>query len=57
MHHLIWDMDPALLVLGPIEIRWYWLFFALGFFLGFLIMAQFYRREQRSKTCLSYACT
>ena len=56
MHHLIWDMDPALLVLGPIEIRWYGLFFALGFFLGFLIMAQFYRREQRELENLSELC-
>jgi phosphatidylglycerol:prolipoprotein diacylglycerol transferase len=56
MHHLIWDMGPAVLVLGPIEIRWYGLFFALGFFLGFLIMAQFYRREQRELENLSELC-
>jgi phosphatidylglycerol---prolipoprotein diacylglyceryl transferase len=56
MHHLISDMDPAVLVLGPIEIRWYGLFFALGFFLGFLIMAQFYRSEQRQLENLSELC-
>lgn len=56
MHHLVWNMDPAVLVLGPIEIRWYGLFFALGFFLGFLIMAQFYRREQRELENLSELC-
>jgi phosphatidylglycerol---prolipoprotein diacylglyceryl transferase len=56
MHHLVWDMDPAVLVLGPIEIRWYGLFFALGFFLGFLIMAQFYRREERPLENLSELC-
>jgi phosphatidylglycerol---prolipoprotein diacylglyceryl transferase len=56
MHHLIWDMDPAVLVLGPIEIRWYGLFFALGFLLGFLIMAQFYRRERRDLENLSELC-
>lgn len=56
MHHLIWDMDPAVLVLVPIEIRWYGLFFALGFFLGFLIMAQFYRSEQRQLENLSELC-
>jgi phosphatidylglycerol---prolipoprotein diacylglyceryl transferase len=56
MHHLIWDRDPAVLVLGPIEIRWYGLFFALGFFLGFLIIAQFYRSEQRQRENLPELC-
>jgi phosphatidylglycerol---prolipoprotein diacylglyceryl transferase len=47
MRQLIWNLDPVILALGPIEVRWYGLFFALGFFLGFQIMAQFYRREER----------
>ena len=53
MRHLIWNVDPAIFILGPIEIRWYGLFFALGFFIGFQIMAQFYRREQRELENLS----
>jgi len=56
MHHLVWNMDPAILILGPIEVRWYGFFFALGFFLGFLIMAQFYRREERPLENLSELC-
>jgi phosphatidylglycerol:prolipoprotein diacylglycerol transferase len=56
MRHLIWHVDPAIFVLGPIEIRWYGLFFALGFLLGFQIMAQFYRREQRELENLSELC-
>ena len=56
MHHPIWNMDPAILVLGPIEIRWYGLFFALGFFLGFKIMDQFYRKENRERENLSVLC-
>jgi hypothetical protein len=32
MQHLAWNVDPAIFVLGPIEIRWYGLFFALAFF-------------------------
>jgi len=47
MRHLFLNVDPAIFILGPIEVRWYGLFFALGFFLGFQIMAQFYRREER----------
>ncbi|MCT4641973.1 MAG: prolipoprotein diacylglyceryl transferase [Bacteriovoracaceae bacterium] len=32
---MIWDIDPVLLKLGPIEIRYYGLFFALGFLVAF----------------------
>lgn len=46
-------MDPAIFRLGPFELRWYGLFFALGFFLGFQIMAQIYRREERDIGALS----
>ena len=56
MHHLIWNVDPAIFILGPIEVRWYGVFFALGFLLGFQIMAQFYRREQRGLENLSELC-
>jgi prolipoprotein diacylglyceryl transferase len=56
MRHLIWNVDPAIFVLGPFEVRWYGLFFALGFFLGFQIMTQFYRREQRDLENLSELC-
>jgi len=53
MRHWVWNMDPAVFRLGPLEVRWYGLFFALGFFLGFQIMAQIYRREQRQIENLS----
>ena len=56
MRHFIWNVDPAIFILGPIEIRWYGLFFALGFLLGFQIMMQFYRREQRELENLSELC-
>jgi phosphatidylglycerol---prolipoprotein diacylglyceryl transferase len=53
MQHWVWDIDPAILRLGPFEVHWYGLFFALGFFLGFQIMAQIYRREERDLNNLS----
>ena len=53
MQHWVWNLDPAIVRLGPFEVRWYGLFFALGFFLGFQIMAQIYRREGRDPRSLS----
>ena len=53
MRHWVWNMDPALFRPGPFEVRWYGLFFALGFFLGLQIMTQIYRREQRDLGHLS----
>jgi phosphatidylglycerol---prolipoprotein diacylglyceryl transferase len=47
MNHLVWDVDPEIFRLGPFRLRWYGLFFVLGFVLGYEIMAQFYRRERR----------
>jgi phosphatidylglycerol---prolipoprotein diacylglyceryl transferase len=47
MHHPVWNLDPTIFSLGPFQLRWYGVFFALGFFLGYEIMAQFYRSEGR----------
>lgn len=35
---LIWDLNPILLSLGPLEIRWYGLVYALGFILGYYVL-------------------
>jgi phosphatidylglycerol---prolipoprotein diacylglyceryl transferase len=53
MHHLMWNVQPEIFTLGPFQLRWYGLFFALGFFLGYGIMVQFYRREGRDLENLS----
>jgi phosphatidylglycerol:prolipoprotein diacylglycerol transferase len=53
MQRLVWDIDPEIFALGPFQPRWYGLLFALGFFLGYEIMSQFYRREGRNLKNLS----
>ena len=53
MHQLIWNIDPAIVSLGPFTVRWYGLLFALGFFVGFQVMAQIYRAEHRPLENLS----
>lgn len=53
MDHLVWNVSPEIARFGPLALRWYGLFFALGFILGYGIMAQFYRFEGRSEKNLS----
>lgn len=41
-----WNPDPELFSLGPLSVRYYGLFFALGFLLGYYIIERMFRREQ-----------
>lgn len=45
MSHFVWNPDPVLLHLGPLQLRWYGLLFTGGFLIGFYIMQWMYRRE------------
>lgn len=42
---ITWDVSPVLISLGPIEIRWYGLMFAIGFLTGYSIVARMFRHE------------
>ena len=53
MNYLIWNVDPEIFSLCPFAPRWYGVFFALGFALGYLIMVQIYRHERRPEENLS----
>ena len=53
MHHLVWNVSPEIFWIGPLRLRWYGLFFTLGFLLGYEIMARIYRREGRPLENLS----
>ena len=45
--YIYWNQDPDLFSIGPLTIRWYGLLFALGFFLGYVIVRWMYRRENK----------
>lgn len=45
--YIRWDVSPELFSLGPLTIRWYGLLFALGFLLGFQLMAKIFEREKK----------
>jgi len=47
MDRLVWNVGPEIFSFGPFRVRWYGLFFALGFIVGYAIVAQFYRKEGR----------
>ena len=38
LNTIIWDINPAIFKLGPLEVRWYGLFFAISFLLGLQIL-------------------
>lgn len=45
LNFIVWNADPVLLSLGPVQVRWYGLAFAIGFFLGYKIMERMFRHE------------
>ena len=42
---IVWNADPVLLSLGPIQVRWYGLAFAIGFFIGYKIVEKMFKHE------------
>lgn len=52
MEHFVWNIDPTLLHLGPLELRWYGLLFVGSFFLGLMILKKIYLREGRDPELL-----
>lgn len=42
---ITWDADPIIFSLGPLAVRWYSLAFAIGFIVGYNIMARMFRHE------------
>ena len=52
MTHFIWNIDPVLIHLGPLKIRWYGLFFVGSFFIGLMLGRWMYQREGRDPAIL-----
>lgn len=45
---ITWSIDPEILSLGPLSLRWYGLLFALGFVIGYYIMEWMFKQEGKS---------
>jgi prolipoprotein diacylglyceryl transferase len=50
--HFIWNVNPILLELGPLQLRWYGLLFVGSFFLGLMILTKIYKREGKDPDVL-----
>ena len=44
---IIWQPDPTIFTIGDVEVRWYGLLFALGFFLAYFVMYYIFRKEKK----------
>ncbi len=52
MEHFIWKVNPNILELGAIQLRWYGLLFVGSFFLGLMILNWIYKREGKDRAVL-----
>lgn len=48
-----WNVSPDIFSIGPITIRWYGLFFALSFLVGYQIMLVIFNKEKKSEEDLN----
>lgn len=45
LNAIVWNTDPVFFSIGPLTIRWYGLMFAIGFWLGYLLLARMFKHE------------
>ena len=45
LNYITWNADPILFSFGPLAVRWYGLAFAIGFTIGYSIVAKMFRHE------------
>lgn len=46
LSQIVWDVSPVIVKLGAVQVRWYGLFFALAFLLGYIVLERLvFRRE------------
>lgn len=48
MEYFLWNIDPVLLHLGPVQLRWYGLLFVGSFFAGAALLKWIYKREGKN---------
>jgi prolipoprotein diacylglyceryl transferase len=43
---IVWNVDPEIVTLGPVVLRWYGIMWAIGFLVGYSIEEKVYNRER-----------
>ncbi|MGF6705619.1 prolipoprotein diacylglyceryl transferase [Pseudomonas frederiksbergensis] len=56
MDYFVWNTDPVLLSIGPVNIHWYGVFFAAAFIVGFSIMRRIFANEGKPEKDLDPLC-
>ena len=46
LNYIYWNVDPVAFSLGPLQVRWYGICWAVGFLLGYLLMSKVYKHEK-----------
>ena len=46
LNYIVWNVDPVAFSLGPLQVRWYGICWAVGFLLGYLLMSRVYKHEK-----------
>lgn len=46
LNYITWNVDPVAFSLGPLQVRWYGICWALGFLFGYLLMSKVYKKER-----------
>lgn len=54
---IVWNVDPDILQIGPLTIRYYGILFALSFYLGYNIIRSVFRREGKPESDLETLLT
>lgn len=52
--YITWDASPEILSLGPLQLRWYGLMFAIGFMIGFALVRRMFVAEGAPESWLDY---
>lgn len=45
VNYITWNVNPEIFHIRDLSVRWYGVLFALGFYLGYLIMVRFFKKE------------
>jgi phosphatidylglycerol:prolipoprotein diacylglycerol transferase len=48
LQYITWNVNPEIIQLGPLSLRWYGILFALGFVFGYLIFQRIFKKEKYS---------